>query len=99
MGWGLVGAAFLARDKGLLSDAAALAIASAVDHLGPRPLLSDLPADRVLAAVARDKKAEGGRVPFILPTAIGRVVIRPDVTRAEIRRVLKRLARREGQAS
>lgn len=99
VGWGLVGAALLAREKGLLSDTTALTIANAVDHLGPRPLVSDLRADELLAAVARDKKAEGGRVPFILPTAIGRVTIRPDVTKAEIRRVLKLLARREAGAS
>jgi 3-dehydroquinate synthetase len=49
--------------------------------------------------VARDKKAEAGRVPFILPTAVGRVTIRPDVTRAEIRRVLKVMAGREALLS
>jgi 3-dehydroquinate synthase len=95
VGWGMVGAAFIARLKGLLSEGAADAIANAVDHLGPRPRVSDLPAGELLLAVARDKKAEAGRVPFILPTAVGRVTIRPDVTKAEIRRVLKVMAGRE----
>jgi 3-dehydroquinate synthase len=99
VGWGLVGAAFIARLKGLLSESAADAIANAVDRLGPRPRVSDLPVDELLAAVARDKKAEAGRVPFILPTAVGRVTIRPDVTRAEIRRVLKVMAGREALLS
>jgi 3-dehydroquinate synthase len=57
--------------------------------------MSDLPADRILAAVTRDKKAEAGRVPFILPTAIGRVTLRADVTKAEIRRALRVMAGRE----
>jgi len=95
VGWGLVGAAFIARLKGLLSEGTADAIANAVDHLGTRPRVSDLPADELLLAVSRDKKAEAGRVPFILPTAVGRVTIRPDVTKAEIRRALKVMAGRE----
>jgi 3-dehydroquinate synthase len=99
VGWGLVGAALLARRRGLLTQADADAVASAVDRLGPRPKVSDLPVDEVLAALARDKKAEAGRVPFVLPTAIGRVTVQPDVTRAEIRRALHRLIRAGEKAS
>jgi len=95
VGWGLVGAAWLARRRGLLAEAAYDAIASAVDHVGPRPPVSDLPAPRVLDALSRDKKATAGRVPFVLPTAIGRVVIRDDVTRSEIVRALRVMAGRE----
>jgi len=95
VGWGLVGAAWIARRRGLLAEAAYDAIASAVDHIGPRPHLSDLPAARLLEALSRDKKARAGRVPFVLPTAVGRVVIRDDVTRAEIVRALRVMAGRE----
>jgi 3-dehydroquinate synthase len=95
VGWGLVGAAEIARRRGLLADASADAIARAVDRLGPRPKMSDLPVDAILAAVGRDKKAEAGRVPFILPTSIGKVTIRPDVSKAEIRQALKVMAGRE----
>ena len=42
VGWGLVGAAWIARRRGLLPEAAYDAIASAVDHVGPRPRVSDL---------------------------------------------------------
>jgi 3-dehydroquinate synthase len=97
VGWGLVAAAIIACRRGLLSPAACEAIASAVDHLGPRPPLSDLGAFRVLEALARDKKAKAGRVPFILPTAIGRVEIHDDVSRAEILQALRALALREKQ--
>jgi 3-dehydroquinate synthetase len=48
----------------------------------------------VLDAVARDKKAREGRVPFVLPTAIGAVTIVPDVTTGEILAVLDELALR-----
>lgn len=95
VGWGLIGAAFIARRRGLLSETGYDAIASAVDHVGPRPRVSDLPAPRVIEALARDKKARAGRVPFVLPTAIGRVEIRDDVTRTEVVRALRVMAGRE----
>ena len=95
VGWGLLGAATIARRKGLLKDTARDAITRAVDRLGPRPRMSDLPEEALLEAISRDKKAEAGRVPFILPTAIGRVTIRPDVTLADIRYALKMMAGRE----
>ncbi len=46
-------------------------------------------------AAEDDKKARAGRVPFVLPTAVGRVVVRDDVTRAEITRALRVMAGRE----
>jgi 3-dehydroquinate synthase len=99
VGWGLVGAAFVARRRGLLAEAAWDAIAAAVDHVGPRPPVSDLEAPRVLDALARDKKARGGRVPFVLPVAIGRVEVHDDVTRAEVTRALREMAKREPLSS
>ena len=95
VGWGLIGAAFIARRRGLLPEAGYDAIASSVDHVGPRPRVSDLPLPPVLDALDRDKKARAGRVPFVLPTAIGRVEIREDVTRAEVLRALRVMAGRE----
>jgi len=95
VGWGLVGASAIARDRGLLDAADYERIAAAVDHVGPRPPVSDLEAGDVLEAVSHDKKARRGRVPFILPAAVGRVEIHADVTPAEVRRALKAMAKRE----
>jgi 3-dehydroquinate synthetase len=53
---------------------------------------------RLLEAISHDKKARAGRVPFVLPTAIGRVVVQDDVTRAEITRALRVMAGREALA-
>lgn len=97
VGWGLVGAGWIARRRDLLAETSFDAIASAVDRLGPRPRVSDLSVERILDAVRKDKKARDGRVPFILPTAIGRVVVQPDVEAAEIRRALKVMASREAR--
>jgi 3-dehydroquinate synthase len=95
VGWGLVGAAWIARGRELLTQAAYDAIASAVDHVGPRARVSDLAAPAVLEALSRDKKARAGRVPFVLPTAIGCVAVHDNVRRAEVSRALRVMAGRE----
>ena len=97
VGWGLVGEAWIAKKRGLLADTAFDAIAEAVDHLGPRPRVSDLDADAVLAAIARDKKGRAGKVPFVLPKGIGRVQIRPDIGPPEVKGALKVMASREAR--
>jgi 3-dehydroquinate synthase len=95
VGWGLVGAAALARGRRLLATRTFEAIAEAVDRVGPRPPVSDLPADALLEALRRDKKSRAGRLVFVLPRAVGRVVVREDVTPGEVRRALRVLSARE----
>jgi 3-dehydroquinate synthase len=99
VGWGMVGAAWLSQRKDLLRAEAFETIVGAVDRLGPRPRMSDLSVDRILDALRHDKKAKQGRVPFVLPTRIGEVVVRPDVTAPEIRLALKAMATRENRPS
>jgi 3-dehydroquinate synthase len=95
VGWGLVGAAWIAHRRGLLGGTAFDRVAAAVDRLGPRPRVSDLAAPRILSAIQSDKKAVKGRAVFVLPTRIGAVTIRPDVQPAEIRHALRVMAGRE----
>jgi 3-dehydroquinate synthase len=95
VGWGLVGAAALARDRGLLAARAFDAVVAAVDRVGPRPPVSDLPVAPLLDALRRDKKSRGGRLVFVLPRAVGRVVLCEDVTPGEVRRALRVMAARE----
>ena len=95
VGWGLLGAAAIARQRGLLRDTSFEAVASAVEHIGPRPPVSDLSAAEIQGAVSRDKKARAGKVPFILPFGIGRVLTRDDVSPAEVRQALRTMAARE----
>jgi 3-dehydroquinate synthase len=97
VGWGMVGAAWIAKERGMLGEADCDRIASAVDHLGARPKVSDLKPARILAAIAQDKKARNGRVAFVLPTSIGQVVVQADIQPAEIRRALKVMASREAR--
>jgi 3-dehydroquinate synthase len=99
VGWGLVGAAWIARRRGLLAEEAFDCVAAAVDHLGPRPRVSDLPVPSILDAVDRDKKVKNGRLTFVLPVAIGEVAVHDDVDRREIRDALKVLTSREARMS
>jgi 3-dehydroquinate synthase len=95
VGWGLIGASWIAHDRGLLAASEYDGIASAVDRLGPRPRMSDLEPIALLEAISHDKKGRAGRVPFVLPTAIGSVVVQHDVKPPEIRRALRAMAGRE----
>jgi 3-dehydroquinate synthase len=95
VGWGMIGAAWLAHRKALLRADAYESIVRTVDRLGPRPKISDLSVDKILASLRHDKKAKQGRVPFVLPTRIGEVVVRSDVDPPEIRLALKAMAIRE----
>jgi 3-dehydroquinate synthase len=89
IGWGMIGAASIAAARGVLPERTRAEIAAAVDALGRRPSLAGLGEEEILAALARDKKARAGRVPFILPTRIGEVVVEPDVSTDEIRAALR----------
>jgi 3-dehydroquinate synthase len=99
VGWGLVGAAWIARRRGLLPDEGFDLVAGAVDHLGPRPRVSDLPGPSILEAVGRDKKVRNGRLSFVLPVDIGRVAVHDDVDRGEVRDALRVMASREARLS
>jgi 3-dehydroquinate synthase len=97
VGWGMIGASWIAQHRGLLAASEYDGIASAVDRLGPRPRLSDLEPAALLEAISHDKKARRGRVPFVLPTAIGSVVVQHDVKPPEIGRALRAMAGREAR--
>jgi 3-dehydroquinate synthase len=97
VGWGLVGAAWIARRRGLLPDEGFDLVAAAVDHLGPRPRVSDIPSQAILETVGRDKKVRNRRLTFVLPLAIGRVAIHDDIDRGEVREALKVMVSREAR--
>lgn len=89
VGWGMIGAAWIAAARGLLPVDARAEIAAGVDGLGRRPPVSDLDPEAILDALGRDKKAKGGRVPFVLPTRVGEVIVEPEVAADEIRAALR----------
>jgi 3-dehydroquinate synthase len=91
VGWGLIAAAALSRERGLLTAAEFAEVADAVDRLGPRPPMADLLPRDLLDAAGRDKK---GRGTFVLLAGIGRAVVQADVRRGEVLAVLREVARR-----
>lgn len=77
--WGLLIAVRLAELVGILKPAEGERIARLVRRVGPLPPIQRLPARKIVALLARDKKAVGGRVHWVLPERIGKVRIVNDV--------------------
>jgi len=75
---GMVIAARLAHKSGLCGRDVEVRVEALLSSLGLPVKFPDLPASGVLDAIAVDKKSEGGKVKFVLPTRIGEVVITRD---------------------
>jgi 3-dehydroquinate synthase len=93
VGYGMICAANLAAGLGILAPAEAELIREQTELIGRRPAIGDLNAAEVIAAMAHDKKVAHGRLPFILPTTIGTVVVRDDLPPALIRTKVRELIR------
>ena len=88
VGLGMVAAARLAVLLGMLDAAHSRRIEALVRRAGlPTEIPAGLGAEELWATMARDKKARAGRVTFILPEAIGRVRIVPEVPAAAFGRL------------
>jgi len=83
VGWGMVAALFLARQRGTISAAQQQRLEKLVYRYGPLPPLA-VRAARVLAATGADKKNVGGVRRFVLPIGIGDAGVVEDVTPAEL---------------
>lgn len=88
VGYGMIGAASLARRLHLLPESSAQRIEAAVRSIGPLPDLRGVSVSQVLAAISHDKKVREGTVHFVLPTRIGRVRMVGDVPRSLLRDVV-----------
>ncbi len=91
VGYGMLVAADLARARGALAESDRQALADLIASLGPLPPIADLSTAPIIEAMQHDKKMVGGRLHFVLPTAIGATTIVDDVTEKEIRSALKRV--------
>ncbi len=83
IGWGMVAALHLARQRGTISRAQFERLESLIHLYGPLPALK-LRAARVVAAAGGDKKNVGGVTRFVLPVGIGDAGVVEDVTPAEL---------------
>jgi 3-dehydroquinate synthase len=91
--WGMRVAADVSVARGTLDAAARDRLDALIAALGPLPPIADLPVDDVMAAMKRDKKVVGGRLHYVLATAVGRADVVDSVTEAELRAALHRVGR------
>jgi len=90
---GMVAEAHIAARRGWLSAEAAERQRRLLARFGlPVALAEPLDVDRCVAMMRHDKKAEAGRLRFVLPEAVGRVRQTDDVSEEEIRAALAHLA-------
>lgn len=83
VGWGMIAALWIARERGTISKAQFERLESLVHQYGPLPQVK-VKAARVLAAAGHDKKNVNGVRRFILPVGIGDAGVVEDVTAAEL---------------
>jgi 3-dehydroquinate synthase len=91
VGYGMKCASMIAEKAGIIPRAEAEAIRLGVDELGPLPRVSDLKIQDVIAAMSHDKKVAQGKLPLILPTKIGSVIVRDDIAPTVIRQAVREL--------
>ncbi|HYP26596.1 MAG TPA: 3-dehydroquinate synthase [Blastocatellia bacterium] len=89
VGHGMRAASLIAERLGMLDSGEREAIDRAIARLGPLPSANNLALGGIISAMYRDKKADAGRITFVLPVEIGRVVIRSDVPPRIIRSALR----------
>ena len=97
VGFGMQCASTIAEKAGIIPRVEADAIRSGVEALAQAgrlkklPRIDDLNIQEVIAAMAHDKKVAQGKLPLILPTKVGEVVIRDDISPAIIRAAVREL--------
>ena len=88
VGWGMVAAQHLARERGTISAAQFERLERLIHRYGPLPALK-LRASKVVAAAGGDKKNVGGVRRFVLPVGIGDAGVVEDVTAKELEAAVK----------
>jgi 3-dehydroquinate synthase len=93
--YGMLVAAELSVLRGALAELDRKALVDLIASLGPLPSIADVSASQMIEAMQHDKKMIGGRLHFVLPTAIGATAIVDDVTEKEIKTALDRVGFRK----
>jgi 3-dehydroquinate synthase len=89
VGYGMIAAARIGHALNKLADNDRVRIENAVGSLGKLPSLAGLKSKDVLNALQHDKKVRDGAIHFVLPRAIGRVEITPNVPLEIVRDTIK----------
>jgi len=89
VGIGMLAASRIAESIGLLKPADREAVESGISAVGSLPTTNTLALDDIISAMFHDKKVESGRIAFVLPVEIGKVVIRTDVPPTVVKAALR----------
>jgi 3-dehydroquinate synthase len=92
VGWGMIAAARLAVEKGMLSPREEERIAKVIERVGPLPEWPRISAEQLIAAMQADKKTLAGRLRFVLPERIGAVRRGVEAEEKMLVRVLRECA-------
>ena len=79
VGYGMQCASAIAEKVGIIGQQDALIIRDRIAALGKLPPIDDLKTRKIMTAMSHDKKVVQSKLHFILPTTIGRVVVRDDI--------------------
>lgn len=90
--WGMVAAARLAVEKGMLSPREEERVAKVIARVGTLPGWPSCPVAKLIAAMQADKKTRAGRLRFVLPQRIGRVRCGVEAEEEMLMRVLRECA-------
>jgi len=93
---GMIAANEMAVARGLIQPQDAARVRRLLEKLGLRTACEGLDAAEVWQVMQHDKKARGGKVRMILPTALGEVDIFDDTTAEEIARAVSALGPQPG---
>ncbi|OGB90227.1 3-dehydroquinate synthase [candidate division WOR-1 bacterium RIFCSPHIGHO2_01_FULL_53_15] len=88
---GMTAAAMIASGLKLLSADDVKRLKELLDKLGLPTEIKDLPLKKILSPLELDKKVIGGKVNFVLPEKLGKVVIKDDVSLTLVKQVLKEI--------
>jgi 3-dehydroquinate synthase len=94
---GMVGAGYLAQQRGLWSAQEQRRLSDLCRYLRPARTIPALKHQEILPHLKVDKKRAGGRNIWVLPRTIGEVEMHDDVTEKEVRGALRHIAEWLGQ--
>jgi 3-dehydroquinate synthase len=89
VGWGMLAAARLAVEKGMLPSVEEQRIAGMIASVGPLPSWPSVLPARLITAMQADKKTRAGRLRFVLPEGIGKARCGVDAEEEILVRVLR----------
>jgi 3-dehydroquinate synthase len=88
---GMLAEAWLAQRLGWVGPAIGDRLVCLLERFGLPTKAPGLDPDRLIAAMSRDKKNQGGRLRFVLPRSIGNVELTDAVSETDVRAVLEAL--------